>query len=44
MVDLTKKYLEIGERLFGAEHHVNSPKIQRIKDKIQKFFGSKVGF
>ncbi|XP_046862226.1 uncharacterized protein LOC124455617 [Xenia sp. Carnegie-2017] len=44
MVYFTKKYLEIGERLFGAEHHLNSPKIQRLKDKIKKFFGSKVGF
>ena len=44
MVDLTKKSLEIAERLFGAKHQISSPKVQRLKDKIQKSFGSKVGF
>ena len=44
MSDLARQYSEIAERLLGQEHHVGIPKLQRLKEKIQKCFGSKVGF
>ncbi len=44
MSDLSRQYSEIAERLFGKEHQIDLPKLQRLKEKIQKFFGSKVGF
>ena len=44
MSSLCKQHSEIAEHLFGKEHQTSSPKLQRLKEKIQKFFGSRVGF
>ena len=44
MVDLSQIYAEIADRLFGEEHQIGMPKLQRLKEKIKKQLGSKIAF
>ena len=45
MTDISKKYSDLVEQSFGDEDRdVIVPKAQNLKEKLQRFFGNKIGF
>ena len=45
MTDVSRKYSDLVEQSLGDEdHNVIVPKAKNLKEKLQRFFGNKIGF